>query len=252
MKIASKAVLAGVLLFGATSSVFAGSLLGIVGDKDSGALVTLGSGGASGSGLVNVGLGGGGGNLVDANVGGTGAGSIAKANVSTGGGSVLGANVGLLNNSVRVNATVGGGSLANVGVNIGGGGNGPGNGGGAGPGQGGNGPGVVGNSRSDSSSFGAAACVGTPVAQIDRLIRSTRVDASWQRASNVSIQPVAVCPDVRVWLARQLAGSSFGSNLQWALRNDVLASASLSRTSYGADRVFAVQRSGAQLTLFVY
>lgn len=252
MKIASKAVLAGVLLFGATSSVFAGSLLGIVGSKDSGALVTLGSGSASGSGVVNVGLGGGGGNLVDANVGGSGAGSVAKANVSTGGGSVLGANVGLLNNSVRVDARVGGDSLANIGIGIGGGGNGPGNGGGAGPGNGGGGPGMVGNNRADPSNSGGAACIGTPVAQIDRLIRATRVDASWQRASNVAIQQVAVCPDVKAWLAQQLKGSSFGSNLQWALRNDALASASLSRTPHGADRVFAVQRSGAQLTLFVY
>ena len=252
MKRAHKAVLAGVLLFGASQSVSAASLLGIVGDKDSGALVTLGSGAASSSGAVNVGLGGGGGNVLDLNVGGGGSSSLANANVSSGrsGGGLLDVDAGLLNNNVRVDASVGGGSLANVGIGIGG------NGGGNGPGPGPNpGPGngqVINNANSGSGNGSNVQCAGVSASQIDKLIRSTRVDASWQRASNVAIERVVLCPDVKSWLSAQLKGSAFGSQLRSAVANDMLASASLSRTSYGADRVFAVVRSGAQLTLFVY
>ncbi|UXN75480.1 hypothetical protein N8D56_12475 [Devosia sp. A8/3-2] len=40
--------------------------------------------------------------------------------------------------------------------------------------------------------------------------------------------------------------------LQNAVMNDALISTSLSRASFGADRVFAVKRSGSQLTVYVY
>lgn len=84
------------------------------------------------------------------------------------------------------------------------------------------------------------------------MIGSTRVDNTWRRASNVAIQPVQVCPDVRVWMTSQLSGSGLGPVLRDAVRSDDLISTSLSRSSYAADRVFAVKKSGSQLTVYVY
>ncbi|MCR6634280.1 hypothetical protein [Devosia sp.] len=115
------------------------NLLGIIGGSGEEALITLGSGDASNSGLVNVGLGGEN-QLLDAQIG--GGSDIANATVGSGGGSLLDADVGLLNGAVGVGATVGGSSLANIGVSIGGGGA-PDNGGN--PGNGGGNGGGVGN-----------------------------------------------------------------------------------------------------------
>lgn len=235
---------------------------GLLGGGDSGALVTLDSGQASDQGLVNVGLGGGGGNVLDVNVG--GAGDLANANVSSGGSNgLLNTDIDLLGGSVNANVGVGGPNLVDVGIGVGNPGNpgtpgtpgNPGNAGNAGnPGNMGNPgrPGTPGFSGSVLANNGGAACSGQSANQISRLIRSTHVDASWTRASNVSIQRVDVCPDVKVWLASQLAGSGLGQMLQQAVLSDALISASLSRTSYGADDVIAVKHSGGQLIVYVY
>jgi hypothetical protein len=96
------------------------------------------------------------------------------------------------------------------------------------------------------------ACAGQSPSQLVRLVQSTRVDASWARASNVQIQRVGVCPEIRVWLQGQLNGSGLGPVLHQAVMNDALISTSLGRASFNADRVFAVKRSGSQLTVYVY
>lgn len=256
MRNAVSVVFASVLLAGAVVPSHAQDLLGDLLGGDGG-LITLNSGDASSDGLVNVGLGGGDGNLVDLNVGGSE--PLATANVSSGSNNgLLDADIDLLNDTVGVTANVGGDNLVDIGIGIGRSGT-PGNPGNPGspgspgnPGMPGNpaGPGFSGGSLANSG--GGASCAGVPANQIARLIQSTRVDASWMRASNVSIQRVQVCPEVGVWLSSQLVGSGLGPVLQNAVASDALISASLSRSSYGPDRVFAVKHSGAQLTVYVY
>jgi len=226
------------------------NLLGIIGGSGEEALVTIGSGDASNTGLVNVGLGGEN-QLLDAQVGGSS--NIASATVGSGGGNLLDADVGLLNGAVGVGATVGGGSLANIGVTIGGGGGGgtvvPGNNGGTGANASGRLP-VL--SASTNGGNSAPACAGTSPRQVERLIQGTQIGGSWQRASNVEIQRVDLCPEMRTWLAAALNNSGLGSSLYSAVRSDSLLSASLDRSSYDARRVFAVHQRGNQLTVFVY
>jgi|SRR5215217_7926851 len=269
-----------VLLGGVSLPVQADSLLGIIGDGDSGALVTLGSGDASNSGLVNAGVGGEN-QLLDVQVGGET--DVVNATVGSGGGNLLDADVDLLNGTVGVDATVGGDSLANVGVNIGGngggsagggggtGGNGNGGGGsgggsggnggggdgsdgnGGGGGNGGNGGGGGGGPILSSSGNGNnAVCSGTSPREVERLIRNTSVGANWQGASNVQIRRVDLCPEVQTWLASALTSTGLGPSLRSAIQSDALLSASIGRSSYSVDRVFAVQNRGNQLTLFVY
>ncbi|MBO9587481.1 hypothetical protein [Devosia sp.] len=229
------------------------NLLGIIGGSGEDALVTLGSGDASNTGLVNIGLGGEN-QLLDAQVGGSS--NLANATVGSGGGSALSVNANVLDGAATVGATVGGGSLANVGVNIGGprgnGGN-PGNPGN--PGNGG-GNGGVGNggipSFSASNGGGAPACAGTSPRQVERLIQGTQIGGSWQRASNVEIQRVDMCPELQTWLAAALTNSGLGNSLRSAISSDSLLSASMDRSSYNANRVFAVHQRGNQLTVFVY
>ena len=226
------------------------NLLGIIGGSGEEALVTIGSGDASKTGLVNVGLGGEN-QLLDAQVGGSS--NIASATVGSGGGNLLDADVDLLNGAVGVGATVGGGSLANIGVTIGGGGGGgavvPGNNGGNGANASGRLP-VL--SASTNGGNSAPACAGTSPRHVERLIQGTQIGGSWQRASNVEIQRVDLCPEMRTWLAAALNNSGLGSSLYSAVRSDSLLSASLDRSSYDARRVFAVHQRGNQLTVFVY
>ena len=264
MKTVTCTALSLVLLAGAAVPAQAQSVLGgILGGKDDAALVTLGSGDAGSKGLVNVGLGGDN-QLLDVQVGNNG--GLATATVGSGGSNgLLDADVDLLGGTVGVGASVGGGSLADIDVTIGGGGDngGGGNGGGNGNGGGGNGGGGNGGGNGGGGNgggngvalgapSGGAACVGTPASQIERLIRSTRIDASWQRATDVSIRRVDICPELRSWLAAALARTGLGSSLQSAIAQDALLSASLSRSSYNASRVFAVDQSGRQLILYVY
>lgn len=242
-------LLSATLLAGSAIPAHSGSLLGLIGDKDSGALVTVGSGDAGSSGAVNIGVGGGGGNVLDANVGG---GSLANANVGSSSSSGLNADIGLLNNTARVGVGVGGDSLVDLDVDIGGGGNGtPGT-----PGTPGNNGGTriiaIPGGSSTSTTSAAARCVGISNSDLERLLQSTRIDGSWQRANGVNLQRVALCPEQRSFLARSLPNSSIGQQLRAAIASDALLSASLSRSSFDASRVLAVQRDGTQLTVFVY
>lgn len=259
------ALLTGVVFATTCIPVHAIDLLGGLG-LDS--VISVSSGPAESSSLVNAGLGGGGGNVLDLNVGGST--PIATANVSTdGGGLNVGANV--LNDTATANLGVGGGNglvTAGVGVgnknvldiNIGIGTPGrPGTPGAPGaPGAAGvNGTnanginGINGTLNTASTNGRGVVCDGMPANQVSNLLQSTRFD-SWTRASGVKVQPVAVCGDVRAWLTSQLSGSNLGAALRQAVQSDALVSASLSRTSYGADRVLAVKQSGSQLVVFVY
>jgi hypothetical protein len=83
------------------------------------------------------------------------------------------------------------------------------------------------------------------------MMQGTKFDG-WNRASNVQVQKVNVCPELRNWLKSAMAQTGMAPNLQYAVTGDALLNASLSRTSSGADRVFAVHRNGSQLTMFVY
>lgn len=273
MKSAFAAFLAGILLAGTALPAHAGGLLGL--DQ----ILTVESGTASGGGLVNLGLGGGNGNLVDLNLGG-GSSPEATANVSLGGNDrLLGvdANVlhdtvnasvdvgrgnklidvdaGLLNNTITANVGVGGGRLVDIDVGVGN----PGAPGQPGqPGQPGR-PGTPGQPGQPGAIIavgggggGVPACSDGSANQVVRAIRNTKLDASWLRASGVKIQRMEMCPEVKMWLAAQLKGSGLGSALRNAIQSDALVSASLSRTSYGPDRVFAVTQSGGQLHVFVY
>lgn len=273
MKFGSNAVLACLLLSTAVVPASAQDLLGgiIGGDGDS-SLITLSSGSASDSGLVNLGLGSDANNtsnVLDVGLG-SGSNSIVDANVSAGGTSGLGVDVGLLNDGVTVDANVGGsGGLVDVNVglgggslidvNVGGGGNGGGNGGG------GNGGNNTGNNNNNNNGVGVRlggsggggggfGCTGGESSDsVASLIGSTDSDASsWSSASNISVQKVQVCPEVQQLIAAQLANSNLGERLSNAVAADALISASLSRTVYDADRVFAVTRRGSKLTVYVY
>ena len=167
MKLLGIAYLSAALVAGASFPVQADSLLGILGSKDSGALVTLGSGDAGTSGLVNLGLGGDD-QVLDANVG---DGGLASARVGSGGDSALDADVRLLNNNARVGVGIGGGGLLDVDIGIGGGDGGnpvPGNPGN--PGSPGN-PGTPGGGGILASTGGAGGnvCAGLSVRELDRL-----------------------------------------------------------------------------------
>lgn len=260
--------------------VFASGLLGIIGDKDSGALVTIGSGKSGDSGLVNVGLGGGGGNIVDAGVG-RGDNNI-NANVSSGGdkglvsvdanvGSAVGASAsvggknGLVDANVNVLGTnasinVGGGGGGGGGGNGGGGGgnNGGGNGGGGnggGGGGGGNGGGVGGNNGGGSGFAGLGggdpSCAGFDPNKALHLFDRTTF-SGWNRASNIEIIPIQLCPSDRQKIAQLLRNAQKTYQLHNAIRQDVLIQAALSRTSYNIDRVLGVARSGSRLQVYIY
>ncbi len=249
MNFSKVAFLSVTLLAGVSLPAQAGSLLGIVGGKDDKALVTLGKGDAGGSGLVNVGIGGGN-QVLDAKVGN---GSVANATVGAGGSFMVDANVGLLNDGVRVRAQVGGDSLADVDVGIGGGstpGNNNGGGGNSGGGSSGGGNSVGQLAGTGSSDF--QGCQGISPAELQRLIQSTRVDASWSRATNVNVRRVQVCPELRAHLAAALRRTGLNNTLRSAIAGDPLVAATLSRMPYGTERVFAARQSGRNLVLYVY
>lgn len=248
MKSKTLSVLSVALFAGVASPVYADSLLGIIGDKSDDALVTVGSGDAGSNGLVNVGVGGDS-QVLDAQIGGSS--DVARATVGSGSSGGVDADVNLLGGTARVNASVGGDSTVDVGVGIGGTGGGgsanPGNNGGATPGGTGGG-----NQFALGRGTSGAQCNGISGTELQRLMSATRLDGSWQRASNVSVRRVQICPELQTQLSAALASTGLGSSLQMAVRSDPLLSASLSRTRYDAGRVFAVQQQGNRLTVYVY
>ena len=75
---------------------------------------------------------------------------------------------------------------------------------------------------------------------------------AWQRAANVQIIPVELCPQAKSQIAKLFARSKKILLLQRAVTTDNLIMASLSRTRYDAKDVAAVQRRGGQLVVYVY
>lgn len=75
---------------------------------------------------------------------------------------------------------------------------------------------------------------------------------AWQRAANVQIIPVELCPQAKSQIAKLFARSKKILLLQRAVTTDNLIMASLSRTRYDARDVAAVQRRGGQLVVYVY
>ena len=75
---------------------------------------------------------------------------------------------------------------------------------------------------------------------------------AWQRAANVQVIPIALCPDARAIIAQLLGKSPKIQLLQRAVTMDNLIMASLSRTKYDANDVVAVQRRSGQLVVYVY
>ena len=112
--------------------------------------------------------------------------------------------------------------------------------------------GVPGGALASGGGGGNIVCQGVSSSELERLILSTRIDSSWGRAHNVDIRKVSVCPELRVWLAAALRQTGLGQSLRSAIVLDELLTATLNRSPHSADRVFAVQRSGSRLTVFVY
>ncbi len=252
MKRGSNIILVAALAF-AGLSVAPVSAQGVLGK-----IVSIDSGKAGNDSLVNVGLGGGSGsnsgNVLDLNVGGGGnSNSLASANVSLGGPKgLVDVEAGLLGDNVTADVNVGGpGGLLDVDIGVGGPGTPgiPGIPGGPGVpgGPGGTLVGSLGDLQLDCSALD-----GQQVLQL-----ATQSDASnsaiagWQRASNVQIVPVALCPQARTQVAQVLRSSGKIRVLQNAAAGDVLISASLSRTNHDAGDVFAVQRKGSMLIVYV-
>lgn len=256
-----------------TSVSFADSLLGIIGDSDSGSLITLGGGEAGNSGLVNLGLGGGDGNVLDANIGRSGSGSLVDANVSLGGSAGLVDVTAGVGNIVDANVNVGGpNGLIGVDIGIGG----PGTGGPGGPGGPGTpgGPGGPGNPGGPGGPGGVppgfvvvrggggsgsgvmigsnrASCANTNTAQLLELFNSTKMQG-WNRADGIQLIPIKVCAEIRQQLANYLVANGNYHSMVQAVASDPLIRAALSRTRYQPGHVLGVQKSGSQLTVFVF
>src|SRR5690606_19459660 len=170
------------------------------------------------------------------------------------------------NGGVTVDANVGGSKgLVNLGVGVGnngGGGNGGGgNGGGGGGGDngGGNGNGGTGGGnggqavavRGGRGGGGAAVCAGADPTKAWGLFEGTSF-SGWERASNIEIIAVQLCPDDRQKISQMIRGQHKHGQLQQAVRSDALINAALSRSPYNAERVLGVDRSGSRLKVYVY
>lgn len=227
----------GVVGLMAIGPVQAAGLLGGLLNGDSG-VADVQSGPAGSSSLVNVGLGNGGsnsGNILDVKLGGNQ--ELLSGGVSLGSGSSgtsLSAGLGL--------------NLDGLDLGLGGTGGNGGSGGGTvilvGTGGGGGGFGSPGQCSLD---------MGQQVLQLAANGKVSRsVIAGWQQAANVQVVPVKLCATTRQQVARILGASSKVQLLQGAAAADVLISASLSRTRYDAGDVFAIERRGDSLTVYVF
>jgi len=276
MKINTAAICATALLTVAMSVApanAAGLLGGLIGgdggssSNTAGSVADVKSGPAGNDALANVGLGSGGGNngnIADVNVGGrdgllrglTGNrnGTTANVNVSSGGGrggllggSNLTADIDLGGLSLDLNAPGLGGLI--------GGGDG-GNGGPGGPGGPGGNGGIGGGGTLVSSIGGGSMGVNCSVndgRQVLQLASQAKVNVrSWSRAANVQVVPVRLCAQARSQVAQIFNASGKIQQLQSAAAGDALISASLSRTSYDTNDVFAVQANGGRLMVYVY
>lgn len=254
----------------ATSPTFAqSSVLGIVGDRDSNSLVTVGRGSAGDRGAVNVGVGGGGGNVVDANVrgrsgGGSGGSSLVNANVSAGSGSGASVEADVLNRGNRsaISARLGVGgprglvdACVNVGANCDDGtgpGNGTGPGDGTGPGNGGLMPGG-GLGSSSGQGFGANCNVGDASALLQMIASasySPNSVAQWARSANIQLIQVQHCPELAAEIRAAAAANDYQA-MQQGVMSDALIQATLQRTRFNSDNIVLVMPQGPALNVYL-
>lgn len=274
MNIKSTALVAALVIaanLGAPSTHAAGLLDGLLGggSGSGGGLLSVDSGSAGSSSTVNVGLGSDSSNpdnIADVNLG--------NANVNVSGGNGQGGllnNGGLLGTGLLDGDDDGGvlgsgilGSNLTAGINLGGlsldltvpgledllgggdnGGNGPGNG---------NGNSNTGG-RTLVGSLGEfqVNCSLDDGRRVLQLASQASVNPrSWNSAANVQIVPIRLCPQARGQVAQIFRASGKIQQLQSAVAGDALIVASLNRTRYDINDVFAVEARGGSLTVYVY
>jgi hypothetical protein len=184
---------------------------------------------------------------------------------------------GLTGNGGTVDTTVGSlGGLDGLGLGglLGGGTGGSGSGGAGGTrggtGAGGGSPGIAGGgignrffggggSELSVANLGALrgiACGARQARAITGLIEGHRYDRhtlrAWQRADNVQVVPVRVCPQLRTSLRREAATSGTMRLVQSMAAADPLVNASLGRARLSAGNVLAVDQARGTLTVYVY
>lgn len=127
-----------------------------------------------------------------------------------------------------------------------------------GGGNGGNGPGGAGGSgtvRVGSLGDFTVNCSVAQGRQALELAAKTKFSrssvADWQRATGVQIVPVKLCPAARMQVVQIFNASGKIQSLHQAVSGDMLIMASLQRAGRDADDVFAVQRKGSQLIVYV-
>jgi hypothetical protein len=268
------------------------STAGSVADIDSGpagndalANVGLGSGGGNNDNVadVNVGRGSTGGLLGGGLLGGDDDEALANLNISGGNGQggllnnggVLGTGLldgdddggvlgsGILGGSnLTAGLDLGGLDLDLGGLGLGGnggngsGGNGNGGNGGAGGNGGVGGNGIGANGRvlvgSVDGSFQVNCSVNDGRKVLQLASQAKLNPGAWQRAANVRVVPVRLCAQARAQVAQIFNASGKIQQLQRAAAGDMLITASLNRTRYDVDDVFAVQASGGNLVVYVY
>lgn len=235
-----------------------GTVSGLTGGGGGGSLVTANNGPAGDDGLVNLGVGDGGtgsGNLLGLNIGS----NTAKAGVRRNGGSVD-ANLNLLggNDNLLLAGLDLGGLGLNLGLGLGSDGTGGPGGPGApgGPGGPGGGSGSFGSSAAGLAALGQTRCSleqGRQILQVaaDRRF-SSAVARGWQRAANVKVVPMRLCPSARRQIAQILSQSPKIRQLWAAVAQDALITTSLSRGRHDVTDVFAVTNVNSELTVYVF
>lgn len=193
-----------------------------------------GGGGSNSNSLIDVDLLGSNGNLADVNIGG----GAVEADVNLLGDSLLDASlIADLGLDIDIGIGIGGGQ----------------------PGGGGVVPGGPIGAHGGAGGYGGAgfqvACSLQDGRRVLVLASQTSVTAgaiaAWQHSANVRIVPVKLCTATRAQVAQLLRSSEKVMMLRNAVDRDALISASLDRSSYRSSNVFAVDRSGGQLTVYV-
>lgn len=108
-----------------------------------------------------------------------------------------------------------------------------------------------GGSSSSGSGPSGPSCAGMSSSQLISLFESTRV-RGWNRASDVRLVPIRVCPELRRQVAQWLANNRDYHRMIGAVASDALINAALSRSRYQPGHVLGVQHSGNSLTVFVF
>jgi hypothetical protein len=78
------------------------------------------------------------------------------------------------------------------------------------------------------------------------------ISQHWRGATTVKVVPVRLCASTRKQVEQILAMSTKVNALQTAIMRDRGVSSALSTTSYDANNVFAVDKSGNRVTVYVY